>query len=182
MTWNDSGNGCFLKNPDSRGTLVRPWLRRCRHSQTSFRGQARMSENTGLGILAHCTSRGRRGTLEPVMRYFVAGAGLGRFRSLIPCACHATDSQHTVNTTVNTQSTRQSTASTLCTDCRSKFSVEALYISHNTAFGQLQLLPTPVLDWSRILKVTHSQHDSQRNAKRFACRILQEKSRNARFA
>ena len=44
-----------------------------------------------------------RGTLEPVMRYFVAGAGLGRFRSLIPCACsHATDSQHTVNTTVNT--------------------------------------------------------------------------------
>ena len=40
-----------------------------------------------------------RGTLEPVMRYFVAGAGLGRFRSLIPCACHATDSQHTVNTT-----------------------------------------------------------------------------------
>ena len=100
MTWNDSGDGCFLKNPDSRGTLVRPWLRRCRHSQTSFRGQARMSENTGLGILAHCTSRGRRGTLEPVMRYFVAGAGLGRFRSLIPCACHATDSQqHTVNTT-----------------------------------------------------------------------------------
>ena len=99
----------FLKNPDSRGTLVRPWLRRCRHSQTSFRGQARMSENTGLGILVHCTSRGRRGTLEPVMRYFVAGAGLGRFRSLIPCACHATDSQHTVNTTVNTQSTRQST-------------------------------------------------------------------------
>ena len=72
-------------------------------------GQARMSENTGLGILVHCTSRGRRGTLEPVMRYFVAGAGLGRFRSLIPCACHATDSQHTVNTTVNTQSTRQST-------------------------------------------------------------------------
>ena len=67
------------------------------------------SENTGLGILVHCTSRGRRGTLEPVMRYFVAGAGLGRFRSLIPCACHATDSQHTVNTTVNTQSTRQST-------------------------------------------------------------------------
>ena len=58
-----------------------------------------MSENTGLGILVHCTSRGRRGTLEPVMRYFVAGAGLGRFRSLIPCACHATDSQHTVNTT-----------------------------------------------------------------------------------
>ena len=99
----------FLKNPDSRGTLVRPWLRRCRHSQTSFRGQARMSENTGLGILARCTSRGRRGTLEPVMRYFVAGTGLGRFRSLIPCACHATDSQHTVNTTVNTQSTRQST-------------------------------------------------------------------------
>ena len=65
-----------------------------------------MSENTGLGILVHCTSRGRRGTLEPVMRYFVAGAGLGRFRSLIPRACHATDSQHTVNTTVNTQSTR----------------------------------------------------------------------------
>ena len=65
-------------------------------------GQARMGENTGLGILVHCTSRGRRGTLEPVMRYFVAGAGLGRFRSLIPCACHATDSQHTVNTTVNT--------------------------------------------------------------------------------
>ena len=79
-----------------------------------------MSENTGLGILARwcmtiydevevyypkCTSRGRRGTLEPVMRYFVAGAGLGRLRSLIPCACHATDSQHTVNT----QSTRQST-------------------------------------------------------------------------
>ena len=58
-----------------------------------------MSENTGLGILVHCTSRGRRGTLEPVMRYFVAGAGLGSFRSLIPCACHATDSQHTVNTT-----------------------------------------------------------------------------------
>ena len=99
----------FLKNPDSRGTLVRPWLRRCRHSQTGFRGQARMSENMGLGILVRCTSRGRRGTLEPVMRYFVAGAGLGRFRSLIPCACHATDSQHTVNTTVNTQSTRQST-------------------------------------------------------------------------
>ena len=92
----------FLKNPDSRGTLVRPWLRRCRHSQTGFRGQARMSENMGLGILVRCTSRGRRGTLEPVMRYFVAGAGLGRFRSLIPCACHATDSQHTVNT----QSTR----------------------------------------------------------------------------
>ena len=65
-----------------------------------------MSENMGLGILVRCTSRGRRGTLEPVMRYFVAGAGLGRFRSLIPCACHATDSQHTVNTTVNTQSTR----------------------------------------------------------------------------
>ena len=99
----------FLKNPDSRGTLVRPWLRRRRHSQTGFRGQARMSENMGLGILVRCTSRGRRGTLEPVMRYFVAGAGLGRFRSLIPCACHATDSQHTVNTTVNTQSTRQST-------------------------------------------------------------------------
>ena len=58
-----------------------------------------MSENMGLGILVRCTSRGRRGTLEPVMRYFVAGAGLGRFRSLIPCACHATDSQHTVNTT-----------------------------------------------------------------------------------
>ena len=56
-----------------------------------------MSENTGLGILVHCTSRGRRGTLEPVMRYFVAGAGLGRFRSLIPCACHATDS-HTQST------------------------------------------------------------------------------------
>ena len=65
----------------------------------SMPSQARMSENTGLGILVHCTSRGRRGTLEPVMRYFVAGAGLGRFRSLIPCACHATDSQHTVNTT-----------------------------------------------------------------------------------
>ena len=78
-------------SPDSRGTLVRPWLRRCRHSQTGFRGQARMSENMGLGILVRCTSRGRRGTLEPVMRYFVAGAGLGRFRSLIPCACHATD-------------------------------------------------------------------------------------------
>ena len=93
-------------SPVSRGTLVRPWLRRCRHSQTSFRGQARMSQNTGLGIWVHCTSRGRRSTLEPVMRYFVAGAGLGRFRSLIPCACHATDSQHTVNTTVNTQSTR----------------------------------------------------------------------------
>ena len=85
-------------SPDSTGTLVRPWLRRCRHSQTSFRGQARVSENTGLGILARCTSRGRRGTLEPVMRYFVAGAGFGRF-----------DSQRTVNTTVNTQSTRQST-------------------------------------------------------------------------
>ena len=125
----------FLKNPDSRGTLVRPWLRRCRHSQTSFRGQARMSENTGLGILVHCTSRGRRGTLEPVMRYFVAGAGLGRFRSLIPCACHATDSQHTVNTTVNTQSTRQST--------------RALFLrilSRSASHVWTVAAPTPVLD------------------------------------
>ena len=124
----------FLKNPDSRGTLVRPWLRRCRHSQTGFRGQARMSENMGLGILVRCTSRGRRGTLEPVMRYFVAGAGLGRFRSLIPCACHATDSQHTVNTTVNTQSTRQST--------RALF----LRILSRSAFWTVAA-PTPVLDW-----------------------------------
>ena len=57
-----------------------------------------------------------RGTLEPVMRYFVAGAGLGRFRSLIPCACLATDSQHdsqhTVNTTVNTSTFPENSQST----------------------------------------------------------------------
>ena len=93
-----------------------------------------MSENTGLGILARCTSRGRRGTLEPVMRYFVAGTGLGRFRSLIPCACHATDSQHTVNTTVNTQSTRQST--------------RALFLRILSRSADLDsAAPTPVLDW-----------------------------------
>ena len=122
-------------SPVSRGTLVRPWLRRCRHSQTSFRGQARMSENTGLGILVHCTSRGRRGTLEPVMRYFVAGAGLGRFRSLIPCACHATDSQHTVNTTVNTSTFPENSQSKRILDScspNSSLRLEILKFPHAT--------------------------------------------------
>ena len=78
-------------------------------------------------------------------RYFGApGAGLGRFRSLIPCACHATDSQHTVNTTVNTQSTRQST--------------RALFLRILSRSADLDSCsPNSSLRWG-ILKFPHATH------------------------
>ena len=98
-----------------------------------------------------------RGTLEPVMRYFVAGAGLGRFRSLIPCACHATDSQHTVNTTVNTQSTRQST--------RALF----LRILSRSAFLD-SCSPNSSLRWE-ILKFPHATRVLLENSARVDCRV-----------
>ena len=76
-----------------------------------------MSENTELGILVRCAvwqydeveveypeCISRAGAVLGARNTIFRGRRrLGRFRSLIPCACHATGSQNTVNTTVNPQ-------------------------------------------------------------------------------
>ena len=56
MTWNDSGDGCFFEEPGLKRDTSQAVVETMQTQSDKFStpGQARMSENTGLGILVHC--------------------------------------------------------------------------------------------------------------------------------